>query len=472
MLFNSFEYVLFLVLVFLAFWAVVRYRMLRLVLLLVASYLFYMGWNATFVLLIIASTVADYYCGLWMGVVENPRGRTALLAASLVYNLGVLGVFKYADFFIGATTEALALGGIEVTPHYLRLVLPAGISFYTFQSLSYTIDVYRRKIEPSRSFVEFATYVAFFPQLVAGPIVRAKEFMPQFRHTPRLSRQQAGEALFLILVGMLKKVVIADHLAADYLDQVFDDPMTHSSTEAWLAIYGYSWQLYGDFSGYTDIARGSAKLFGFELPENFSRPWRSTGPIEFWRTWHMTLGRWVQDYIYVPLGGSKKGRVRTYINLAVCFFAVGIWHGAGWAYVIFALMQSIGVTVNRIWRDIWKVEGPPPFGPKAIGLNVLTHIFFALSWSVFRPASLGHMRDLHHQLIAGEWWPIQIGPWSWVVLVGMPVLHFTPVEWVDRAQRALGRAPVLAQVLVAALVAALVAHVSSHQPTPFIYFQF
>jgi len=473
MLFNSFEYMLFLVVVFMAFWAVARFRLLRTVLLLLASFIFYMAWNATFVFLIIASTLADYVIGLWLSKVESPGRRKALLASSLIFNLGLLGVFKYADFFIGATVDVAGLFGVVLHPTYLRLILPVGISFYTFQSLSYTIDVYRRKIEPTKNFIEFAMYVAFFPQLVAGPIVRAKEFLPQFLLRPSLSRKQAGEALFLILCGLFKKVVIADYLAANFIDRVFDNPDGFSSAEAWLAAYGYCWQLYGDFSGYTDIARGSAKLFGFELPENFARPWRATGPLEFWRTWHMTLGRWVQDYIYVPLGGSRKGRARTYFNLFVCFMAVGLWHGAGWAYVLFALYQSIGVTLNRIWRDIRGVKGPPPFGAKAVALCALNYVFFVGAWTIFRPASLDQMYALWHQMfLAGEWWPMRIGVWAWVILVTMPVIHFTPVRWVAMAQDRFTRLPAIVQAAVVLGVGSLVMYVGSRQPAPFIYFQF
>ncbi len=473
MLFNSFEYVLFLTLVFVAFWVLARYRLLRTVLLLLASYLFYMAWNATFILLIIASTLIDYLCGLGLGRTDRPASRKALLITSLFFNLGLLGVFKYADFFIGATADALGLIGLNVEPTYLNLILPVGISFYTFQSLSYTIDVYRRKIEPTRNIVEFAMYVAFFPQLVAGPIVRAKEFLPQFLREPRLNRQQAGEGLFLILTGMFKKVVIADYLAANYLDRVFDNPMAYSSAEAWLALYGYSWQLYGDFSGYTDIARGSAKLFGFELPENFYRPWRSTGPIEFWRTWHVTLGRWVQDYIYIPLGGSKKGgRLRTWFNMGASLFIMGLWHGAGWGYVGFAIMVTIAVLANRIYRDLRGIKGPPDFGVKAVILAAVHQLYFMLIWTVFRPASLDQMHALHHQLLAGEWLPIRISWWSWALLIGMPIVHFTPVRWVRKAEQAFVAAPAPAQAIVVVALGALVMYVSSQQPAPFIYFQF
>ena len=472
MLFNSFEYLLFLVLVFIAFWALARYKMLRVVLLLLSSYIFYMAWNATFIVLIIASTLADYFCGLGLGKAEKPIARKALLVTSLVFNLGLLGLFKYADFFIGATADTLGLVGIHITPHYLNFILPVGISFYTFQSLSYTIDVYRRKIEPTKSIIEFATYVAFFPQLVAGPIVRAKEFLPQFRRPPKLTKTQANEALFLIITGMFKKVMIADYLAANYLDRVYDNPLAYSSAECWLALYGYSWQLYGDFSGYTDIARGSAKLFGFELPENFYRPWAATGPIEFWRTWHVTLGRWVQDYIYVSFGGSRHGLTRTWANMWGALFIMGVWHGAGWGYVLFALWHATGATLNRIYRDVRGIKERPPFGLKAVVLAALFQLFFMASWIPFRPASAQQSFDLMDQLMAGELWPIRISLWSWTLLIALPIIHFTPMSWVDDMRRAFVRTPTPIKLALILALAALIMHVGSQQPAPFIYFQF
>jgi alginate O-acetyltransferase complex protein AlgI len=472
MLFNSLEYFLFLSLAFIGFWSLARYRFLRVSLLLLSSYVFYMAWNATFIALIIASTLIDYLSGLGLARAKRVVTRKALLAASLFFNLGLLALFKYADFCIDATTQSLALVGVEIAPRYLNLILPVGISFYTFQSLSYTIDVYRRKIRPTKNFLEFATFVAFFPQLVAGPIIRAKELLPQFERTPRLTSRQTGEALFLILSGLIKKVVIADYLAANFLDRVYDDPMAFSSTDVWLALYGYSWQLYGDFSGYTDIARGSAKLFGFELPENFHRPWRSTGPIEFWRTWHVTLGRWVQDYIYIPLGGSRYGRYRTWFNLGACLFVMGLWHGAGWGYVLFAVMITVALLANRIWRDLNNIQGPPSFGAKAVLLACVHQIYFMLIWTVFRPASLDQMHALHAQLLACEVWPISVPVWVWVIFIAMPLVHFSPRRWVDVLQERFCSAPLWAQAAIAIAIGTLIMHVSSQQPAPFVYFQF
>jgi len=433
-LFNSFDYVVFLALVFVVYWALEpgaspvarsfagddgrRRRWLsaaRTGLLLVASYLFYMSWNSVFILLIIGSTLIDYWVGLALGRSENPAVRKALVALSLAVNLGMLGAFKYLDFGLVAASQTVGLFGVAWDPDLLGLILPVGISFYTFQTLSYTIDVYRRRLAPHRDVLEFATYVAFFPQLVAGPIVRAKEFLPQFRRAPRLSPRGAQSGIYLILRGLVKKVAIADFLAVQLIDRVFDDPGVFSASEVWVAIYAYTWQLYGDFSGYTDIARGSSRLLGFELPENFDRPFNSTGPIEFWRRWHITLSTWVQDYIYIPLGGSRRGVARSYVNLFIAFFIIGVWHGAGWTFVIFGLYHASGVTLNRLFRQ-WRTsrglpDRPPKGGWRRAALVFLSFNFFALHWPIFRSPSVERMFEVYAQMFEGGPQSLRIDPW-------------------------------------------------------------
>ncbi|MFW6049565.1 MAG: MBOAT family O-acyltransferase [Myxococcota bacterium] len=472
MLFNSLEYAVFLCVVFLLFWGLVRLRLMRTVLLLAASYVFYMSWNATFIFLIVGSTVVDYFVGMALGHTDRPGYRKALVTVSVLANLGALGLFKYADFFVVAASDALSLVGVQSEPGLLNLVLPVGISFYTFQTLSYTIDVYRRRIPPHHSFLEFATYVAFFPQLVAGPIVRASEFLPQFAKPPALTTQNAGRGLYLISVGLIKKVLVADYLAANLIDRVFDDPGAFSSTEVIVAVYAYSWQLYGDFSGYTDIARGSAKLFGFELPENFDRPFQCTGPIDFWRRWHITLSRWVQDYLYIPLGGSQISRGRTYVNLFITFFVIGVWHGAGWTFVIFGLWHATGVALNRIYRD-WRGERRRELtGWRRVAVVFLAFHFFAAQWPVFRSPTVERMWEVYAQMFEGSFFPIRISPWVWLVIALSFLVHYTPKGWERALRSSLVRMPVPVQAVLLAAVAALLTYVGRQQAAPFIYFQF
>ncbi|MGF1467924.1 MAG: MBOAT family O-acyltransferase [Sandaracinaceae bacterium] len=495
MLFNSRDFVLFLLLVFAGYWALeprtnpLVARLLRarpgaqpwirgaqIALLLAASFLFYMSWNSLFLVLIVASTLVDFLVGLALGRTERQPFRALLLGTSLAANLGLLGLFKYGDFALVATSDVLGLFGLSWDPPLMHLILPVGISFYTFQTLSYTIDVYRRKLEPTDDLLEFATYVAFFPQLVAGPIVRAKEFLPQFDHAPTLSASQAQSGIYLILRGLVKKVAVADFLASALIDRVFDDPGAYSAPEAWVAIFAYTWQLYADFSGYTDIARGSARLFSFELPENFDRPFNTTGPIEFWRRWHMTLSRWVMDYIYIPLGGSRKGEARTYGNLFFSFMVIGVWHGAGWTFVLFGLWHAIGVTANRALRQYLRSigvgDGPVSHRGLEWVLKLLNLSFYVIHWPIFRGGDLDTMWAVYGRMFGGDWASLRIGPWLWVVIIGMTFLHYCPRRWVRETERFLKELPWPLLGLLVVVVAMLLAHISAQQPTPFIYYQF
>jgi D-alanyl-lipoteichoic acid acyltransferase DltB (MBOAT superfamily) len=333
----------------------------RLLMLLLVSALFYHAWAVgmpgayKYLLLLIVCTIAlDYYLALWIDRATSPWARRALLVLSLVSNLGVLCVFKYLGFFL-ETVRSLAgwvglpLSGAmaaEATGPVLTLILPAGISFHTFQSLSYTIDVYQRRLRPTTSMLDFATFVLFFPQLVAGPIVRAHEFLPQISRLdgdqaddeagrpPYLVDAQAAEGLFRILIGLLKKVALADLLATQLVDRVFADPRLFSGVEVLAAVYGYAFQIYLDFSGYSDIAIGSALLLGFTFPENFRTPYRSADLQEFWRRWHITLSTWLRDYLYIPLGGSRGTGWLTYRNLIITMLLGGLWHGASWTFIV------------------------------------------------------------------------------------------------------------------------------------------
>ena len=471
MLFNSLAFSLFLPVAFACYWWVFRSLRVQNLFVLLASWFFYGWWDWRFLGLLLISTFGDYAIGLALGRQQDPRSRRWLLGASLLLNLGLLGFFKYFDFFIAGMADLLIAIGFEPHLPTLRLILPVGISFYTFQTLSYTIDVYRRRIPPARSFVDFATYVAFFPQLIAGPIVRAKEFLPQLAVDPKLTRRDVGEGLFLILTGMIKKVLVADYLATTLVDRVFESPEMYSTGEVWVAIYAYTWQIYGDFSGYTDIARGSARLFGLSLPENFDRPFMATGPIEFWKRWHITLSTWIQDYIYVPLGGSRHGEARTYANLFLTFFIIGVWHGAGWTFVLFGLWHASGVTLNRLYRQ---VRGGPRelTGFRRAATIFVSFHFFVLQWPIFRSPTVERMAEVYGRMFAGDWGSLQVPPAVWALTIGMGVLHATPRRWVEDVQRFVSDLPTPAQAAAAAAVAAAALYVGSQQAAPFIYFQF
>ncbi|MEM9193071.1 MAG: MBOAT family O-acyltransferase [Myxococcota bacterium] len=443
----------------------------RALVLLVASYIFYMSWNATFIVLIVGSTVLDFFVGLFLDRTDEPTKRRFLLGLSLLGNLGVLGLFKYFNFFADAVHDGFAQMGVEVGRPQTNLILPVGISFYTFQTLSYTIDIYRRQLKPTTNFLEFATFVSFFPQLVAGPIVRASDFLPQFEHPRRVSADTASNGVFLIVRGMAKKILIADFLALNWIDRVWEDPGAYSSGEVWLAVFGYTWQLYADFSGYTDIARGSAKFFGFELPENFRRPFNSTGPIDFWSKWHITLSTWVRDYVYIPLGGSKKGAARSYFNLFLAFLAAGVWHGAGWTFVIFGLWHGSTVALNRMLRDAarGRLEPLEKIRPLVVAFNLS---LFVVHWPTFRSPSLDNMLEMYARMFAFDFTAMRASAWVWFVIVGFTLVHFSPQRWMDQLRRQWVALPAGAQAILLVAAAGFLVWVGSAQAAPFIYFQF
>jgi alginate O-acetyltransferase complex protein AlgI len=335
MLFNSFQYWIFFLIVVALFYSV-PFRIGKF-LLLGASYVFYMWWDPRFIVLILTSTVVDYFLGI---LLETTRGRRrkVLLVVSLIVNLGILGFFKYYDFFAGSLAALLHIPESSVV---LRVILPVGISFYTFASLSYTIDVYWGKMKAVRSIADYALFIAFFPHLIAGPIIRARQFISQIQFWRRPAAIMIQSGIILVLSGLIKKMVFADRFAA-VSDSYFHDPTAHPGwLAAWSGCIAFSMQVFFDFSGYTDIARGCAKLLGFEFPLNFARPLLSRNPRDFWRRWHITLSSWVRDYLFIPLGGSRKGSLVLYRNLMVVMILVGLWHGANWTFVVWGLYQGI-----------------------------------------------------------------------------------------------------------------------------------
>jgi len=340
----------------------------RLVILFLVSCVFYHAWAAAmsgayqYLLALLLGTIAlDYYLALWIARTEDPLARKALLVLSLASNLGILAVFKYSDFF---TQDVLHL---PIRP--LHLILPAGISFHTFQSMSYTVDVYRRRLAPTRSILQFATFVLFFPQLVAGPIVRATELLPQLAALPRFDHVRAADGLYRIVVGLFKKIALADFLAIALVDRVFANPERYSALEVIVGVYAYALQIYLDFSAYSDIAIGSAQLLGFELPENFRTPYRSTNLQEFWRRWHISLSTWLRDYLYIPLGGSKRGGLFTYRNLIVTMLLGGLWHGARWTFIVWGALHGLGLAVTRVFQRM--TDAGRPLEPVLIGCGAV-----------------------------------------------------------------------------------------------------
>jgi alginate O-acetyltransferase complex protein AlgI len=347
MIFSSWPFAVFLAVVFATYWSLPT-RRARHAFLLVASYGFYMSWNPALVTLIFGSTLLDYFIAIGLDRNRRQPVRRALLAASLIGNLGILAIFKYADFFVLSLRELLQSLGVQANLSTLNVILPVGISFYTFQTLSYTIDVYRGRIAPTRSFLDFSLYVAFFPQLVAGPIVKARDFLPQLSTIKRFDWARIDSGALLFLLGLTKKVLIADQLAT-LVDPVFAEPNRFTTPDLWLAMFCYGGQIYCDFSGYTDMAIAVARVLGFDLRPNFANPYLATGLTDFWHRWHISLSTWLRDYLYIPLGGSRFGPLITYRNLMLVMLLGGLWHGASWTFVIWGAIHGSALIVSKAY---------------------------------------------------------------------------------------------------------------------------
>jgi D-alanyl-lipoteichoic acid acyltransferase DltB (MBOAT superfamily) len=385
MLFNSFQYWIFFLIVVTLFYSV-PFRIGKL-LLLGASYIFYMWWDPRFIVLILTSTVVDYFLGISLEMASGHR-KKLLLVVSLIVNLGILGFFKYYDFFASSLAAMLHVPESSVV---LRIILPVGVSFYTFASLSYTIDVYWGKMRAVRNPIDYALFIAFFPHLIAGPIIRARQFISQIQFWRRPAAIMVQSGIILVLSGLIKKMVFADRFAA-VSDAYFNDLTAHPGwLAAWSGCIAFSMQIFFDFSGYTDIARGCAKLLGFEFPLNFARPLLSRNPRDFWRRWHMTLSSWVRDYLFIPLGGSRKGSLVLYRNLIVVMVLVGLWHGANWTFVVWGAYQGVLLIGYRLFERaatgtaIAHVTKKGYFVPFSIGLMFLS---CTVSWALFRPRTL------------------------------------------------------------------------------------
>ncbi len=479
MLFNTFEFLFFFVAVY-AIYVNLGHRAQNL-LLLGASYIFYGSWNPKFLLLIIVSTVVDYICGLAIARPCTVRVRKRFLYLSLSVNLGALALFKYFNFFIESLQDLAKLGGIELQTPHLAIILPVGISFYTFQTMSYTIDVYRRQLKPTRNILDFALYVAYFPQLVAGPIERGVKLLPQICRPRALTPELIRSGLWLILLGYFKKVVIADNMAM-IVNPVFDDLGGSSGPEILIATYAFAFQIYGDFSGYSAIARGLSKLLGIELMVNFRRPYFATNPPDFWRRWHISLSTWLRDYLYIPLGGNRLGHRRTQINLALTMLLGGIWHGAAWHFVAWGVFHG---SILMIHRTVSALVGGPGH-PGRVSRLLRMFFFFQLTclgWILFRANSLSDVGLLLRRL--GGWATVDAAPkfsltftcaWMAVVLLPLAVIEISG-EWrgqattEDTSYRVLngGSAPRFATFLV--LFAAIIL-MGATDVGEFIYFQF
>ena len=462
MLFPTFTFALFFIVVLTVGWLMPGRRAWWKLFMLAASYFFYAYWDARFVGLIAASTVLNQTAAVWLARLQHPGARRAVVSVAVVANLASLGFFKYAGFFVDSAESALESVGIAADLPLLNIILPVGISFFTFQAISYTLDVYRGDAEPAKP-LDFAVYLAFFPQLVAGPIVRAHELIPQLNKPRALRHTDFTRAVVLIAAGLFKKMVVATYLAEALVDDVFAFPDRFSSLEVLLGVYGYAIQIYADFSGYTDIAIGVALLMGIRLPENFDQPYRAASIQEFWRRWHLSLSRWLRDYLYIPLGGNRGGELRRDRNLLLTMLLGGLWHGAAWTFVLWGALHGVGLLVER--RLGWRLPG--------VVARVVTFHFVCFGWILFRAESLGAAGDVMGRLFGG--WGAEPASLTWVpvaLIVVALATQFWPRTATEPTLRAASHLPVLVTALAFSCWLVVLEQFGPEGVAPFIYFQF
>lgn len=465
MLFNSFHFVAFFLVVLALNQTLRAWPFAQKLMLLAASYYFYGQWQWHYLLLVWFSTLVDYAIGLRLPHTPRPR---RLVVLSVIVNLGFLAVFKYANWLIATVNDgAQALGSVwHLTP--IDLLLPVGISFYTFQSLSYTIDVYRRELPPRRNLLDYALAVAFFPQIEAGPIVRAREFLAELDGEQRVGLAEFRRALVLIALGYVKKIVLADNLAL-LVDPVFDTPLAHGFWDCLLAVYAFAFQIYCDFSGYTDIAIGCALLLGIRFPPNFDYPYAARSLQEFWHRWHMTLSRWLRDYLYIPLGGNRKGHGRTYANLMLTMLLGGLWHGASWNFVIWGGLHGAYLAGERAWPANLAIPLPRAI---AVALRVLiTFHLTCLAWVFFRARDLDLAIDMLGRLAQPQWraFALDAQGTTAALLVGLFAAQQLGAHL--RYKERIAAHDGLLVIMLGLVMAALILFAPSHS-APFIYFQF
>ncbi len=450
-----------------------RARQLRLLFLLGASYVFYAHWDWRFLPLIWGSSTIDWLLGHAIGRTTEPHKKRLWLIGTVVVNLGVLGIFKYYDFGIESVSALATALGLHVSLPLLRYALPVGISFFTFESMSYVIDVYRGQLKPHQSYVEYLSFVAFFPHLVAGPIVRPRDLLPQLAGPGRFSSVEASEAILLIAGGLFKKAVIGDTLAINLVDRVFDAPLMYSGLECYLGVVGYALQIYCDFSGYTDIAIGSAALLGVRFPLNFNAPYQATGIADFWHRWHISLSTWLRDYLYVPLGGNRRGSTRTYVNLLLTMLLGGLWHGANWTFVIWGGLHGAALAVSRgyeRWRG--KRASTSLSWPRRLIATTLTFHFVCLGWVFFRAENFSKASLVLRRIASLSTYHPNLHPLILSMLALGLISHATPKSWDNQVRRQFGRLPVVAQGLCLFLLALTIRRLATAQSVPFVYFQF
>lgn len=473
--FNDGKYFIFLIAVFFAYWLIASRANRRVIFLTLASCLIYWLGAGNALLLLIAVTAIDFSIARLMVRTESPRKRKLLLSVSLATDIGALCFFKYANFFIESAASGLSLLGINVTTAPLNVLAPIGVSFFIFQSVAYVMDVYRKDAEPAASYLDYLAFISFFPTIVAGPIVRARQLLPQLRKPLTLDAMAGGQALFLISIGLIKKFAIADYLGANLVDRVFDFPERFSSFEVLAAIYGYALEIYADFSGYSDIATGSALLLGFRLPENFNSPYRAIDLPDFWRRWHISLSAWLRDYLFFAIVGKRaRSRAALYCGLIVTMLVGGLWHGPTWTFVLWGLLHGAGLVIARAFATARKRFGLAKrnnLWSRFVGMFITFH-FVCFAWVFFRAETVERAATLFAQLAAFSFDTANLAaPVALIILIGF-VSHFLPDRLWEASQKGFIRLPSFAQACFLFALAIGLYFIASSDIVPFIYSRF
>ena len=454
-----------------------RAPMARIVYVILFSLYFYYKSSGIYFLLLVFAAASDFAIARAMARTTRRGARRGLVALSVLVNLSMLGCFKYTNFLIDIANQLFGQGFLQ----FQNIFLPVGISFFVFQSISYTADIYRRRIEPLGMWIDYIFFLSFFPQLVAGPIVRARDFIPQIRQNPlTVTREMFGTGIFLILSGLFKKAIISDYISLNFVDRVFDDPLLYSGFENLMGLYGYALQIYCDFSGYSDMAIGIALLLGFHFNKNFDSPYKSATITEFWRRWHISLSSWLKDYLYISLGGNRKGHLRTYLNLIVTMLLGGLWHGAAWRFVLWGGWHGASLAVHKWFMAHvpgFKAQGADmPRWRRIIGIVVTFHVV-CFGWIMFRASDLQTARNMLSQIFTDfkpELIPQVVSGYAAVMglmAVGY-LLHLMPVRSELWAQRTVTESPLPVKVVTIAVLVWAVMLIKSAEIQPFIYFQF
>jgi alginate O-acetyltransferase complex protein AlgI len=484
MTFNTLAYLIFFAVVMLGAWLVPGRRWQH-AFLTVASLYFYGAWNHLLVLIIVASAIVDFNVARWMHNATSPARRRGWLLVSLCTNLGLLGFFKYTNFLLGTVFAVQHWAGLRWMPAapHLNIILPVGISFYTFQTLSYTVEVYRRRLEPVTNFPRFLLFISFFPQLVAGPIVRAQDFLPQLENRAVLLPRNLQTGFTFFLIGLVKKVVFADSLGA-FVETVYSHPSHYASVPIMLATLAYAVQIYCDFSGYTDMAIGSATALGFWLPKNFRHPYFSANVTEFWQRWHISLGTWLRDYLYIPLGGNRKSPARTHLNLLLVMLLGGLWHGAKWTFVLWGAYQGTMLVVHRLYaqfvertpRLAWfnALRGTAPFRVLSVGV---TMYLVLIGWIFFRADNFADLQVLLHRFVCFDGFhrvngiAVRDAAFVVILITVFFATHFVSFRLGGLAERMTRAGHLAWSALIVVGLFLVVTLTPTHSPE-FIYFQF